>query len=50
MRLNTYLGITGNSYSLQIPRDEYRIGMWYRNGDHKAGGSRLKKFGRNAME
>ena len=31
-------------YSFQITRDEYRRGMWYGNGDHKAGLSRLKKW------
>ena len=37
-------GITGKSYSFQMPRDEYRRGMWYANGDHKAGGLRLDKL------
>ena len=32
------------SYSFIIPRDEYRSGMWYGNGDHKVGGSRLEKL------
>ena len=27
------------SYSFQIPRDEYRRGMWYVNGDHKRVGA-----------
>ena len=29
--------------TFKISRDEYRRGMWYGNGDHKTGGSRLKK-------
>ena len=37
-------GRTGKSYSSQMHRDEYKRGMWYGNGDHKAGGSRLEKF------
>ena len=31
------------SYSFRIPRDEYRRGMWYVNGAHKADGKRLEK-------
>ena len=32
------------SYSFQISRDEYRRGMCYGNGDHKADGSMLEKL------
>ena len=36
-------GRTRKSYSLQIPRYEYRNGMRYGNGDHKAGRNRMDK-------
>ena len=32
------------TYSFQIPRDEYIRGMWYENGDHKESRSRLEKL------
>ena len=35
---------TGNSYSFQTHRDEYRRGMLHGNGDHSANGTRLDKL------
>ena len=35
---------TGKSYSFQIPRDKYRRGRWYGNGNHKASGTRSEQL------